>query len=229
MAAGPDIFVACGDYGFRKWRPEEVAADVAAFEAPVRVAVLGNHDYSRGEAGAVKLRRELELRGVVVLKNQAAVFDIRGSEIWIGGLDDGASGRAIPRAMLDCVTVGGESPHVEILLSHSPDAVQRMPIGSFDLAMSGHTHGGQISLPFVNPTLLRKWARTSFDRGFYGVQGGTLFVTKGLGTVGYHARFRSRPEVVLLHLRSRSGSEGPREQTSRSDELTSRMAHVAAR
>jgi uncharacterized protein len=78
-AAAPDIFVACGDYGFKKWRVEEVADDVAAFEAPIRVAVLGNHDYGLGERNAAKLRHELERRGVVVLKNQARGFDVRGS------------------------------------------------------------------------------------------------------------------------------------------------------
>jgi uncharacterized protein len=223
--AKPDIFVACGDYGFRKWRPQEVAGDVAAFEAPVRVAVLGNHDYGQGELAAVNLRCALERRGVTVLKNQARAFDVRGSEIWIGGLDDGASGRANPRAMLDCVPTNGAAPRVSILLSHSPDAVARMPPGSFDLALSGHTHGGQIALPFVNPTLLRKWARTCFDRGLYGVHGGTLFVTKGLGTVGYHARFRARPEVVFLRLCSAPVSKHPIHQLLSPDQWLSSAAN----
>ena len=61
--------------------------------------------------------------------------------------------------MLDCVATDTTSRRVDILLSHSPDAVTRMPFGSFELALSGHTHGGQIALPLVNPSLLRKWAR----------------------------------------------------------------------
>jgi predicted MPP superfamily phosphohydrolase len=201
-AAEPDLLLVAGDFGFTRWNPHELGRAADLFEATARVAVLGNHDYVRGAKCARALTEALSARGFAVLANEAHRVVVRGHPLWVAGLDDGTSGRADFAKMLGTLQ---PAAHPVILLSHSPDAVTGAPAGVFDLAVAGHTHGGQIAIPAFNPLVLRKWARTKFDRGFYCVNGIPLFVTKGLGMVGHHARFRSRPEVVLLRMRSPRG------------------------
>lgn len=97
-----------------------------------------------------------------------------------------------------------DGAHPVILLTHTPDGIKDVQSGIFDVALSGHTHGGQLAVPYLNHWVLRRFGQTYFDRGLYEIKGLPLFVTKGLGMVGLHARFRSRPEVAFIRLFSRN-------------------------
>ncbi|HZT96713.1 MAG TPA: metallophosphoesterase [Chloroflexota bacterium] len=203
-AAQADILIVAGDFGFKDWDPSALVEQVDQMRAPVRIAVLGNHDYAGGEARACRLAEELKSAGFHVLRNQVVRLEVRGRPVWIAGLDDGASGRAEMGPVVDQLS---DETRPVILVSHKPDTVRLAPEGVFDLALSGHTHGGQIALPLLNPLMLRRTARTRFDRGLYRINGIPTFVTRGLGMVGRHARFLSRPEVAVLRLRSAPGTE----------------------
>lgn len=230
--AAVDLLVMVGDYGFGRWDPGELAAIAAIFEAPRRVAVLGNHDYGRGTKRAMLLKEGLESRGVAVVVNDCVTLEARNQRIVVAGLDDAHAKRAdvdllltrlagsaesagrgkrsagsgaLDAALNETAAESGDkgrlsgSPFV-ILLCHSPDAVAGVPPEVFDIAFAGHTHGGQIAIPGIQRLLLRRFAQSSYDRGLYEIHGKPLFVTKGLGVVGYHARFRSRPEVAIVTL-----------------------------
>jgi hypothetical protein len=197
--AKPDLLVFGGDFGFMRWQPEELASAAALFDVPVRVGVLGNHDFARGSRRARALRGSLEARGFIVLENESVCLRFRDTPVWVAGLGDGATKRAdMPKLV---ASLPGDAQPV-LLVSHTPDAVTDMPAGVFDLVLAGHTHGGQIALPFLNHVVLRVWAKTRYDRGLYDVGDVPMFVTKGLGMVGHHARFRAKPEIALLTLRS---------------------------
>jgi hypothetical protein len=176
-----------------------LASAAALFDVPVRVGVLGNHDFARGSRRARALRGSLEARGFIVLENESVCLRFRDTPVWVAGLGDGATKRAdMPKLV---ASLPGDAQPV-LLVSHTPDAVTDMPAGVFDLVLAGHTHGGQIALPFLNHVVLRVWAKTRYDRGLYDVGDVPMFVTKGLGMVGHHARFRAKPEIALLTLRS---------------------------
>lgn len=199
--AKPDLLVLCGDLGFKRWEPEDLARVATLFETPNRVAVLGNHDYAHGTEKAARLRVALEEQGFSVLVNEVIQTDIRGHHLWIAGLGDATSHHDDMVALTDAL--GHSRP--AILLSHTPDAVIEAP-AVFDLALSGHTHGGQVAIPLVNRLILRRTAHSRFDRGLYRINGIPMYVSKGLGMVGYRVRFRARPEVVFLHLHAATGA-----------------------
>jgi len=192
--ASVDLLLLVGDYGYMQWDAEDLAAIVGRFDAPVRVAVLGNHDFGRGGKRAAALRLELERQGIQVLVNEVTEVDVEGHSLSVAGLGDLHAQRVDVEAMVSGIP---ENRGPLILLSHSPDAVARVPSDAFDVAFSGHTHGAQVALPFLRNRTLRRFAHTAYDRGLYDVNGHRLYVTKGVGMVGYHARFRARPEVVI--------------------------------
>jgi predicted MPP superfamily phosphohydrolase len=195
--ARPDVLVACGDFVFADWTPKEIAAAVAPFEAPIRIAALGNHDYGHGHRGAMALVHELGSVGYTVLVNEARCFQIGGQCLWFAAFDDSLKGQPNIEAVLSALPADA-APVIGVV--HEPDVTLHLPPTVFDLVLSGHTHGGQIALPWFNAWLLRHWARTEFDRGLYTVNGMPLYVSKGLGMVGLPARFRARPEAVFFRL-----------------------------
>jgi predicted MPP superfamily phosphohydrolase len=237
-----DLLVLGGDIGFATWRPEELALQAARFEAPQRVAVLGNHDHGKGSRRAATLRAALEKLGYRVLENQVEKITIRGRRILVAGLGDSTAGHANVEGLLATLpgAAGLPSPRKDwrrrlagvqgansgagadaeegasaatdaagaradpiILVTHTPDVVDRLPRDRIAVALAGHTHGGQLAVPILNRYVLRRFAESRFDRGLYDVGGMPLYVTKGLGMVGFHARFRARPEAALLTIRSR--------------------------
>lgn len=195
--ARPDALVLAGDFVFGQWDPVRVAATVAAFEAPLRVAVLGNHDYGRGQTAANQLAVALQDVGYIVLHNQTRRFLVRDVPVWFCGLGDTATNHVDVDLALSELPEGAAPV---IAITHVPDLAEQLPEGRFDLIVSGHSHGGQIALPWINRWTLLHGPGTRYDRGLYTVNGTPLYVSKGLGMVGYHARFRARPEAVFLRL-----------------------------
>lgn len=164
-------------------------------------AVLGNHDVMIGEKNVTAA---LTANGIPVLHNQSLPIERGADRIWLAGVDDPVCGgpdpdRAIPASIRNL-------PHEPIvLLCHAPDyadTLLRLPSGqAVSLMLSGHTHGGQVRLPFVRPMFLpglgRKYVEGSFRLG--GLQ---LYVNRGLGTVGVPFRFDCPPEITLHTLRT---------------------------
>lgn len=132
--------------------------------------------------------------GVRFLQNRgAAVRD----DLWIAGLDDPATG--IPD--LDAALQGAPTSSFKLVLMHAPDHFPRIA-GRFDLALAGHSHGGQIVLPGYGPLLLPQGGQR-YVRGWFTQNRSHLFVNRGLGTSGTPARLFSRPEVAIIEVRPR--------------------------
>ncbi len=188
--------------------PRAVAERLGALRAPLGVlAVLGNHDWRTDGPGiAAALRDE----GIPVLEDEAVRLAAAGAELWVAGLAD-ATERSpdVPRA-LAAVPAGAAA----IALSHDPDLFPRIP-ARVALTVAGHVHGGQVdpaigSWPVLPAVLRRAWIPSRFgDRYRRGhvVEGGRhLYVTSGVGTSALPVRLGVPPEVVVLTLRTRSGS-----------------------
>ena len=89
-----------------------------------------------------------------------------------------------------------------VLLAHEPDYADQVAAdGRVGLQLSGHSHGGQVWLPFIGPPFLPYWAR-KYPRGLYSVGGMRLYVNRGVGLIAPAVRFNCRPEVAALTLRS---------------------------
>ncbi len=176
-------------------------------------AVFGNSEHESWTPG-VPIAEELEAEGIRVLINQGRRVTINGSEVLIGGVDDPYLGRAEPDRAL-----AGSAP-LTILLAHSPDIVRDLGDEMPDLILSGHTHGGQICLPFLGALWLHcRHPKLGIRNGYYGPDelsriarrglGRTqMYVSRGLGGSGIRARFLCRPEVAFLTLRKKEIETG---------------------
>ncbi len=156
------------------------------------VLSFGNHDHFDG----VDLRRHAEAAGVRVLQNEA--FDLERGEarLHVAGVDDTWTGRADLPATL----AGATSP--TLLLCHDPDLFDEARRLGADVVLSGHTHAGQIALPFF----VRRWSLASLahahTHGLYRRDDAALVVSAGLGTTGLPIRIGAAPEIVVVTLRS---------------------------
>jgi hypothetical protein len=159
------------------------------------VAVLGNHDYI---TGAPLIRRCLRDGGVTELTNAFLTLRRRGVELHVAGVDDLMEGCC----RLDLVLRDLPGRGATILLAHEPDfADASAATGRFDLQLSGHSHGGQIRVPFLRRLALPPFSQR-YIAGLHRVRGMALYTNRGLGTIHLRLRFLCRPEITVLTLRS---------------------------
>lgn len=113
-------------------------------------------------------------------------------DLWLAGVDDPFTGKPNVEAAL----AGAPAGAFKILMFHSPAFFDRVT-GMVDLCLAGHTHGGQVRLPFLHPLWLPKgcWP---YVAGWYEVGGTKMYVSRGIGTSILPIRFNSRPEVAIL-------------------------------
>jgi uncharacterized protein len=113
-------------------------------------------------------------------------------DVWLIGLDDPYSGAA----KLDTALAGVPANTYTIALFHSPGFFDRIA-GRVNLCLAGHTHGGQVRLPFLKPLWLPKGCGR-FVEGWYEQQGSQMYVSRGLGTSLLPVRFFCRPEIAFI-------------------------------
>jgi predicted MPP superfamily phosphohydrolase len=194
-AAAPDVLLLGGDYvTLVRTEIDWLAPELGSIPAPFgRFAVLGNHDLW-SDTGYIIDR--LEAAGIRVLLNRNVRLAPPFNQVWICGLDDHWSGRPDSTAALS----GAEG--FRIVLMHAPSGLLDLGAERFDLALCGHTHGGQIALPGGIPVavpqgrLSRRYARGRFGIG----DGRTLIVSVGLGCVVLPLRLFADPEIIVCHL-----------------------------
>ena len=167
-------------------------------------AVLGNHDVSIGSEAVIE---SLTANRVTVLNNACLPIDRignrTGGRIWLAGVDDPVNGepdpeRAIPASIRH---LPGEPV---LLMCHAPDYADDLlstPAGkAVALMLSGHTHGGQIRLPFMGPLTLPSLGK-KYVEGWFRLGEMQLYVNRGIGTVGVPFRLDCPPEITLITLR----------------------------
>jgi hypothetical protein len=152
--------------------------------------------------GAEEVSRRMEQRGFKMLRGEWVSLADRGAPITLAGFDDsgqnwtGADTLAesrLPDLVKDC-----PKDQPLILLAHRPsafDKVQGLPVA---LVLSGHTHGGQLRLPFGGPGLAD--IVFAHPMGLFRRGNQTLYVSRGVGTVGWPFRLFCPPEITLITL-----------------------------
>ena len=191
----PDIIALTGDYISKERAYAAPCAELlGALRARYGVyAVLGNHDHWTDAALITDLFRA---EGITVLVNQGMRFENNGAAFWLAGVDDTMVGlEDLPLAL-----AGSSAHEFKLLLAHNPIILRRAARAGVDLVLSGHTHGGQVSLRSDRNAAGRP--RRRLLKGL-ARQGETqIYVTRGLGTVVLPVRFGCPPEVSLLELRT---------------------------
>jgi predicted MPP superfamily phosphohydrolase len=196
-AARPDIICILGDLvvqgviGGRFVAPEQTAAELKALRAPAGVfAVLGNHD---GWLDHDRVKRALEQNGIRVIEESAVRTQTPAGPLWIAGISDLWTGVHDVRTALDAV----EDDAPVILLTHNPDVFPDIP-KRVALTLAGHTHGGQVRLPFVGRPVVPSQFGQRYAAGHVVEDGRHLFVATGVGTSILPVRFRVPPAVTVL-------------------------------
>ena len=183
---------------------KEVNAEYGKF------ACLGNHDYSDGDSSR-RIQDAYKKADFKVLINESVNIDIKGNPICIAGADDYKHGRQNISKMVKNIV----DSSAKIFLTHNPVNFPKFSEHKPDLVISGHTHGGQIYLPFLN-RLYKKLLKLDYISGMYRDNNSILYVNRGIGTALASTllmnrkflintpRFNARPEISIFYLKSKS-------------------------
>jgi predicted MPP superfamily phosphohydrolase len=207
-AQGCDLTVILGDFfATHRFITEHVpppvwAAELARLRSPLGVyAIYGNHDWWFNIEG---VRRALAKVGIPGMQNDAVRLNWQGGRFWLAGLGDQLAHWIGPSLFIGVDDLPGTLRRIDtddpvILLAHEPDIFAKVP-DRVSLTLAGHTHGGQIRLPFVPPywTPSRYGARYAY--GHIVENGRHMIVSGGLGCSKVPLRLGVPPEIVRVEL-----------------------------
>jgi uncharacterized protein len=204
----PDLTLLLGDYfATHRFVTERVphavwAAELSRLRAPLGVfAILGNHDWWHDVAGT---RAALANVAIPVLENHSIRLHKDGHSFWLAGLGDQLAYRLGRRRFrgvddLDGTLAKVTSDDPVLLMAHEPDIFPAVP-DRVALTIAGHTHGGQIRVPFVWERLVPSAYGARFAYGHIIENDRQLIVSGGLGTSGVPVRLGVPPEIVEIEL-----------------------------
>ncbi len=192
----PDLCVVTGDYRFDIMGPcdavyEPMRQIISNLSAKHGVfGILGNHD-----AGEIAYR--LEELGVRMLVNEAVELRERGDSLWLAGIDDCFDYRADDLPLAAAPIPAGA---FKILLAHSPDRYEEAADAEFDLYLCGHTHAGQIRLPWIGSLKHNSKVPRAYSYGQWRTKQMHGYTTAGIGCSSLPVRYNCPPEIVLIEL-----------------------------
>jgi uncharacterized protein len=193
----PDLILITGD--FLEYRKSllgvpELCAELSRLKAPLGVfGVLGNHDLYAVRLGRLELIEPLERAGIRMLTNTG--LQVR-DDVFVAGVDDLWNGKPDLNKALEAAPKTGAI----LLMSHHPDLLETVP-ARVSLTFCGHTHGGQIVLPWVGALHTGSKYGQRFMQGFVaGALGARGFVSRGLGTTALPIRYNCPAELAVFDL-----------------------------
>lgn len=197
----PDIVVFTGDLfdNYAKFGPvEEITRALKNLNGSYgKYAIWGNRDYG---GGASRVYQDImDESGFTLLSNEGTTVSLpEGQQIFIGGIDDYLLGTP---DVLQVLSQMDDSSSYKIILVHEPDAADELADSSADLILAGHSHGGQVRIPFSKG--IRNVMAEKYTEGFYSINedsGLQLYVNTGIGTSHLPIRFMVPPEISVFDL-----------------------------
>ncbi len=207
-ALGSDLVVVLGDFfATHPFVTEHVphdawAGELARLRAPLGVhCILGNHDWWYG---IDTVREALATVRLPVMENDAVLLGPKDRRFWLAGLGDQVAFRLGPGEFRGVDDLPGTLNQVTtddpvVLLVHEPDIFTQVP-ERVSLTIAGHTHGGQIRLPFVPPVWTPSAYGARFAYGHIVERGRHMIVSGGLGCSKVPLRLGVPPEIVRIEL-----------------------------
>jgi predicted MPP superfamily phosphohydrolase len=187
----PDIIFLTGDYVTHS--PEYIkpcVEELSRLSAPSGVfAVPGNHDYW---TDIDLMSKCLDDAGIHLLVNRSCTAAVRGKELAIVGLDDLWAGMPNIRKAFNDVPAGAK----KVLLMHNPDLIEDLSEQRTDIILAGHTHGGQVCLPFLGSLVTPSRFGSKYSKGLITKDGTAMYVNRGVGLVIPAVRFLCPPEIA---------------------------------
>lgn len=191
----PDAVCLCGDYVHRDRKYiEPCIRELGRLESRFgSYAVLGNHDHWEG---ADEVRSAFARHRIPDLTNRGLWLENQGERIRLCGVGD------LWEDQQDLEAALGEAERGDatLLLSHNPDYAEQIHDERVGLVLSGHTHGGQVVLPFAGAPFIPSRYGDKYLHGLVRTRTTQVFVSRGIGTITPPVRFRCRPEIALITL-----------------------------
>lgn len=196
-AQNPDIVLSGGDF---------ISGHLASMTMPIGdiakelqninakygfYTAIGNHDKYLGEDYAIK---ELRKNKINVLYNSNTKVNIKGKDVYIAGIE------FKPNNTVPIVEALKNTKAPVIMLTHSPDEIKKIP-DSVNLILAGHTHGGQVVLPFVGALFTASDYKDKYIYGFIEEENKKMIVTNGIGVSILPFRFNCVPEIVVIEFK----------------------------
>ena len=192
----PGLVVLTGDYvdHSSKYIVPAVSALCRLKSSNGVLAVLGNHDHWMD----AKLTQEVFNRyNVPVITNSHKLIEIKDKAICVAGVGDLMEDSQDLKAAF----YGVPADIPRILLSHNPDYAESMPASErVDLVLAGHTHGGQVRMPFSIAPITMSMYGQKYAGGLVRSASGQVYVSRGIGVVGLPVRFNCPPEITIITL-----------------------------
>ena len=200
----PDIILFTGDLMDEPNQYTEINKLIPILKklhAPLgKYCIFGNHDH--GGYGSDIYRNIMETTDFTVLLNESAPIKLKdGSTIYLLGIDDAMLGK--PNLPLTLKNVPKDT--FKILLSHAPDLAETASQYPVHWQLSGHSHGGQIKIPFFGALVTPPFAQI-YPEGLYSIGENnplSLYVNRGIGTTRLPFRFMSKPELSIFTLKAK--------------------------
>lgn len=196
----PDIIVITGDvFDQNEGVPIEYA-DITLSGLNAKYGtyfVFGNNERYLNKQ---EVKERLARLNIKTLLNERVRLVLAGKSIDLLGVDDPYSMKADLSK-----TLKGVGPEPKILLAHTPEIIHPAAKAGIDLTLVGHTHGGQISIPFIHRFINNvSKGYEQYLSGLYEVENVQMYVNRGLGENDLHMRFLTRPEITLLTLHNKT-------------------------
>jgi predicted MPP superfamily phosphohydrolase len=192
-----DLIACTGDFIHEKDSLEQIDAVwqvLSRLEAPSGVfSVLGNHDHW---ADTERSRYWLDRSGQN-LRHGVTSITRGGERLWLAGAGDLWE----DHISLDDLLKNVPASECRIVLAHNPDTADTRFSSAVDLMISGHTHGGQVDIPFWGTPVLPVRNKAYSSGLKLSPKGNKVFISRGIGTAIFPVRFNCLPEVAVLELR----------------------------
>ncbi len=191
----PDLVIFGGDYVHRDAKYiKPVFDELSKINSSIGMyGVLGNHDYWEGRVETEKCMQNANIQDIV---NKSKWIKHQHDSIKIGGVGDLCEDIQLIDSTIQDVNISNFC----LLVSHNPGYSEQISSNKIDLILSGHTHGGQISLfGFFSPILPSKYGQ-KYGYGLKKMEKFSIYITSGIGTITPPLRFFMRPEIVLINL-----------------------------
>lgn len=193
----PDLIILLGDYvihgvrGGKFMSPETMMNPLKNLKAKNGViAILGNHDWWYN---GYEVWNALSEEGFYVLENDYIPMPVNNSAFIVAGLADPDTRNPDTKSFVDVLPEGKPI----ILLTHSPDVFPQVS-DKISLTLAGHTHGGQIRIPFYGAIAVPSKYKNRYAKGLVTEEGRKIFVSSGIGTSILPVRVFCPPEIVIM-------------------------------
>jgi predicted MPP superfamily phosphohydrolase len=212
MSQKPDVIVLTGDFisgktkfgsgSVGKFERKYLDRCIEAFsflKAPMGLyGVLGNHDFWSGDEAVTMITKEFERHlGVTWLRNRHVMLEKGKDRLALLGVDDYWE----TTCSLEKAYKGLDENQAKILLSHNPDINEVIHSSmKIDLILSGHTHGGQVVMPFIGMPFMPSPFGQKYREGLIRDRDQQTYITRGVGHLVAPVRYNCPPEVTLIKL-----------------------------